>query len=75
MPSFSCILNEENFSFQFFTDLTELVMAQLMYLESKNPDKPITFYIDSSGSEDEHGETVSLLWIFTDVSSLCLYSQ
>lgn len=74
MLSFS--LNEENISFQFETDVTELVLAQIMYLESKNPDKPISFYIDSTGSEDEDGETVSLLLIiFTDLASLCLYSQ
>lgn len=74
MLSFS--LNEENISFQFETDVTELVLAQIMYLESKNPDKPISFYIDSTGSEDEDGETVSLLLIiYTDLASLCLYSQ
>lgn len=74
MLSFS--LNEESISFQFETDVTELVLAQIMYLESKNPDKPISFYIDSTGSEDEDGVTVSLLLIiFTDLASLCLYSQ
>ncbi|KAF7142374.1 hypothetical protein RHSIM_Rhsim05G0139000 [Rhododendron simsii] len=44
----------------FETDVTELVLAQLMYLESKNADKPISFYIDSTGSEDEYGETVGM---------------
>ncbi|KAG5549130.1 hypothetical protein RHGRI_014484 [Rhododendron griersonianum] len=44
----------------FETDVTELVLAQIMYLESKNPDKPISFYIDSTGSLDEYGVPVGM---------------
>lgn len=43
----------------FWPEVTELVIAQLMYLESKDPDEPITLYIDSSGSKTEDGETVA----------------
>lgn len=68
------ILNEENPFFQFWPEVTELVIAQLMYLESKDPDEPMTLYIDSSGSKTEDGETVSLLSIFSNFASFCLDS-
>ena len=39
-------------------DVTELIIAQLLYLEFDNPDKPIFFYINSTGTSWYTGDAI-----------------
>jgi len=39
-------------------DVTELIIAQLLYLQFDNPDKPIFFYINSTGTSWYGGEAI-----------------
>ena len=39
-------------------DITRLIMAQLLYLQFDDPDKPIYFYINSTGTTWYDGETI-----------------
>ena len=39
-------------------DVTELIIAQMLYLEFDNPDKPIFFYINSTGTSWYSGDAV-----------------
>ena len=57
------------------TDHTaNLVVAQMLFLESENPDKEIFFYIDSPGGSVTAGMSVfdTMNFIKPDVSTLCL---
>ena len=57
------------------TDHTaNLVVAQMLFLESENPDKDIFFYIDSPGVSVTAGMSVfdTMNFIKPDVSTLCL---
>ncbi|OFT02625.1 ATP-dependent Clp protease proteolytic subunit [Neisseria sp. HMSC31F04] len=57
------------------TDHTaNLVVAQMLFLESENPDKDIFFYIDSPGGSVTSGMSVfdTMNFIKPDVSTLCL---
>ena len=57
------------------TDHTaNLVVAQMLFLESENPDKDIFFYIDSPGGSVTAGMSVfdTMNFIRPDVSTLCL---
>ena len=57
------------------TDHTaNLVVAQMLFLESENPDKDIFFYIDSPGGSVTAGMSVfdTMHFIKPDVSTLCL---
>ena len=57
------------------TDHTaNLVVAQMLFLESENPDKDIFFYIDSPGGSVTAGMSVfdTMNVIKPDVSTLCL---
>lgn len=51
-----------------------LVVAQLLFLESENPDKDIFFYINSPGGSVTAGMSIydTMNFIKTDVSTLCL---
>lgn len=51
-----------------------LVVAQLLFLESKNPDKDIFFYINSPGGSVTAGMSIydTMNFIKPDVSTLCL---
>jgi ATP-dependent Clp protease, protease subunit len=40
------------------SDLTQLLIAQLLYLQFDNPDKPIYFYINSTGTSGYDGRPV-----------------
>ena len=40
--------------------VTELVVAELMYLQWMDPKEPIFLYINSTGTTRDDGETVSL---------------
>jgi len=50
-----------------------LVMAQLLFLESENPDKDIHFYINSPGGSVSAGMAIydTMQFIKPDVSTLC----
>ena len=39
-------------------DVTELIIAQLLYLEFENPEKPIFFYINSTGTSWYSGDAI-----------------
>ncbi len=57
------------------TDATaSLVVAQLLYLESKDPDKDIQFYIDSPGGSITAGMAIfdTMQYIKCDVSTICI---
>ena len=51
-----------------------LVVAQLLFLESENPDKDIYFYINSPGGSVSAGMSIfdTMNFIKPDVSTLCL---
>ena len=50
-----------------------LVVAQLLFLESENPDKDISFYINSPGGSVSAGMAIfdTMNFIKSDVSTLC----
>jgi ATP-dependent Clp protease, protease subunit len=54
-------------------DYTNLVVAQLLFLESENPDKDIHFYINSPGGSVSAGMAIfdTMNFIKPDVSTLC----
>jgi ATP-dependent Clp protease protease subunit len=39
-------------------DITRLIIAQLLYLQFDDPEKPISFYINSTGTTWYNGETI-----------------
>ena len=51
-----------------------LVVAQLLFLESENPDKDIYFYINSPGGSVTAGMSIydTMKFIKPDVQTLCL---
>ena len=51
-----------------------LVVAQLLFLESENPDKDISFYINSPGGSVSAGMAIydTMNFIKPDVSTLCV---
>lgn len=57
------------------TEVTaNLIVAQLLYLESENPDKDISFYINSPGGSVSDGLAVydTMQFIKPQVSTLCI---
>ncbi|MBQ6824784.1 MAG: ATP-dependent Clp protease proteolytic subunit, partial [Clostridia bacterium] len=51
-----------------------LVIAQLLYLESQDPDKDISFYINSPGGSVTAGLAIfdTMQYIKCDVSTICI---
>jgi ATP-dependent Clp protease protease subunit len=51
-----------------------LVVAQLLFLESENPDKDISFYINSPGGSVSAGLSIydTMQFVKPDVSTMCL---
>ena len=51
-----------------------LIVAQLLFLESENPDKDISFYINSPGGSVSAGMSIydTMQFIKPDVSTLCV---
>lgn len=51
-----------------------LIVAQLLFLESENPDKDISFYINSPGGSVTAGMAIydTMQFIKSDVSTLCI---
>jgi ATP-dependent Clp protease protease subunit len=57
------------------TEITaNLIVAQLLFLESENPDKDISFYINSPGGSVSAGMAIfdTMQFIRPDVSTLCI---
>ena len=53
---------------------SSLVVAQMLYLEAKDPDKDIQFYIDSPGGSISAGMAIydTMQYIKCDVSTICI---
>ena len=51
-----------------------LIVAQLLFLESENPEKDISFYINSPGGSVSAGMAIfdTMRFIKPDVSTLCI---
>ncbi|MCZ6719665.1 MAG: ATP-dependent Clp protease proteolytic subunit [Gammaproteobacteria bacterium] len=51
-----------------------LIVAQLLYLESENPDKDIHFYLNSTGGSISAGMAIydTMQFISPDISTLCI---
>src|SRR5512133_2102087 len=54
--------------------VANLVVAQLLFLESENPDKDISFYINSPGGSVSAGMAIydTMQFVKPDVSTLCV---
>jgi ATP-dependent Clp protease, protease subunit len=54
-------------------DTANLIVAQMLFLESENPDKDISFYINSPGGSVSAGMAIfdTMRFIKPDVSTLC----
>ena len=54
--------------------MANLVVAQLLYLESENPDKDIHLYINSPGGSVTAGLSIyeTMQFITADVSTICV---
>ena len=54
--------------------VSNLLVAQLLFLESENPDKDISFYINSPGGSVTAGMSVydTMQFIKPDISTLCI---
>lgn len=54
--------------------LSNLVVAQLLFLESENPDKDISLYINSPGGSVTAGLSIydTMQFVKSDVSTICL---
>ncbi len=59
---------------QITSELANLVVAQLIYLESKDPTKDISLYINSPGGEVTAGLAIydTMKYIRCDVSTICI---
>ena len=59
---------------QITNELANLVVAQLIYLESKDPTKDISLYINSPGGEVPAGMAIydTMNYIRPDVSTICI---
>src|ERR1700733_9621765 len=55
-------------------DVANLVTAQFLYLESENPEKPISFYINSPGGSVTAGLAIydTMQYIQSEVQTTCL---
>ena len=55
-------------------NIASLICAQLLFLESENPDKDISFYINSAGGAVTSGLAIydTLQYIKPDVSTVCI---
>lgn len=52
------LFSDDDAKRQLGMDVTELIIAQLLYLEFDNPEKPIYFYINSTGTSWYSGDAV-----------------
>ena len=56
------------------TEIANLIVAQLLFLESEDPEKDINFYINSPGGEVAAGLAIydTMQYIKPDVSTVCI---
>ena len=52
------LFSDDDAKRQMGVDVTELIIAQLLYLEFENPEKPIFFYINSTGTSWYSGDAI-----------------
>jgi ATP-dependent Clp protease, protease subunit len=52
------LVSSDDFKRQIGVDVTKLIIAQLLYLQSEDPDKPIFFYINSTGTSWYTGDAI-----------------
>ena len=52
------LFSDDDAKRQMGIDVTELIIAQLLYLEFDNPEKPIFFYINSTGTSLYSGDAI-----------------
>ena len=52
------LFSDDDTKRQLGLDVTELIIAQLLYLEFDNPEKPIYFYINSTGTSWYSGDAI-----------------
>ncbi len=52
------LFSDDDAKRQLGMDVTELIIAQLLFLEFDNPDKPIYFYINSTGTSWYTGDAI-----------------
>jgi ATP-dependent Clp protease, protease subunit len=52
------LVSSDDYKRQLGVDVTRLIMAQLLYLEFDDPDKPIYFYINSTGTSWYTGDSI-----------------
>ena len=77
------LVSSDDFKRQMGVDVTKLIIAQLLYLEFDDPEKPIYFYINSTGTSWYTGDAVgfeteafaicdTLKYIKPPVHTICL---
>jgi ATP-dependent Clp protease, protease subunit len=77
------LVSSDDYKRQLGVDVTRLIMAQLLYLEFDDPDKPIYFYINSTGTSWYTGDAIgyeteafaicdTLQYIKPPVHTICL---
>jgi ATP-dependent Clp protease protease subunit len=52
------LVSSDDFKRQLGVDVTKLIIAQLLYLQFDNPEKPIFFYINSTGTSWYTGDAI-----------------
>jgi ATP-dependent Clp protease protease subunit len=52
------LVSSDDFKRQLGVDVTKLIIAQLLYLQFNDPEKPIFFYINSTGTSWYSGEAI-----------------
>jgi ATP-dependent Clp protease, protease subunit len=52
------LVSSDDFKRQLGVDVTKLIIAQLLYLQFDDPDKPIFFYINSTGTSWYTGDAI-----------------
>ncbi|WP_088893440.1 ATP-dependent Clp protease proteolytic subunit [Leptolyngbya ohadii] len=52
------LVSSDDFKRQMGVDVTKLIIAQLLYLQFDDPDKPIYFYINSTGTSWYTGDAI-----------------
>lgn len=55
-------------------DVANLIIAQLLFLEAEDPDKDITFYINSPGGSVTAGMAIydTMKYVKSDIATLCM---
>ncbi|GET37427.1 ATP-dependent Clp protease proteolytic subunit [Microseira wollei] len=77
------LISPDEYKRQMGVDVTKLIIAQLLYLQFDNPEKPIFFYINSTGTSWYTGDAIgyeteafaicdTINYIKTPVHTICL---